>query len=340
MNTQRPSFVGFAISAILTTLSANQSLWAEEPAPAPALTNADVRATVTRSLPFIEAKGVWWIEEKKCVTCHRVGLMTWSLTEAARRGFAVDGDKLEKWTEWTLTKSLTRNEKEDTFAGSKNSDGLAQMLLGRDRNAASPQRDKSYALLAELLAEGQSDDGSWTPQGQLPRQKRPATETAEVSTMWNALALAGIDRPSDKTRSTVERASERLSRAMPGKSTEWYAARLLFATRIGEPKQNGGWQKRLRAVQNADGGWGWLTGESSDALATGISLFALCQSGVAANDSAVHSARKYLLETQRADGSWAVLGTKEMSKTQIEETSTYWGTTWATIGLLQTLPDS
>jgi hypothetical protein len=52
----------------------------------------------------------------------------------------------------------------------------------------------------------------------------------------------------------------------------------------------------------------------------------------------VQSACQFLVETQRDDGSWDVRGTKERKKNGLEETSTYWGTTWATIGLLQTLP--
>jgi hypothetical protein len=35
----------------------------------------EVRAAIQRSIPYIEEKGVWWIETKKCVSCHRVGTM-------------------------------------------------------------------------------------------------------------------------------------------------------------------------------------------------------------------------------------------------------------------------
>lgn len=46
----------------------------------------------------------------------------------------------------------------------------------------------------------------------------------------------------------------------------------------------------------------------------------------------------FLVETQRDDGSWAVKGTKEKKKDNVEETAVYWGTTWAAIALLETLP--
>jgi hypothetical protein len=41
-----------------------------------------VRSTVGRSLPFIQAEGQRWIDEKKCVTCHQVPFMIWALNAA------------------------------------------------------------------------------------------------------------------------------------------------------------------------------------------------------------------------------------------------------------------
>jgi hypothetical protein len=59
-----------------------------------------VRETIEKSLPFIEEKGLYWIEKKKCVTCHRVSFLTWSLSSAARRGFDVDLAKVNEWIDW------------------------------------------------------------------------------------------------------------------------------------------------------------------------------------------------------------------------------------------------
>ncbi len=236
-----------------------------------------------------------------------------------------------------MTKSLSTDEKTGNLAGSTNLDGVAQLLLGREQSVPPSDLDESYASLAALLIDGQSDDGSWAPAGQLPAQKRPKAETTEVSTMWNTLALADCRDASPQTRSAIERASQRLSDAGTGTSTEWYATRLLFAAAFGQGDQRAAWRDRLCSVQNSDGGWGWITGEPSDALATGISLYALRKTGVDNSDPNVQAARRFLVDTQRDDGSWAVPGTKEKKKDGIEETSTYWGTAWATIGLLQTL---
>jgi hypothetical protein len=85
-------------------------------------------------------------------------------------------------------------------------------------------------------------------------------------------------------------------------------------------------------------GWGWIADESSDALATGMALYAMRQARVERDDSAVQSAQQFLMDTQQEDGSWAVHGTKESKKESMEETAGFWGTAWATIGLLQILP--
>ena len=52
-----------------------------------------VRAAIERSLPFIQTEGQKWIDEKKCVTCHQVPFMVWSLNAAADRGIVLDERK-------------------------------------------------------------------------------------------------------------------------------------------------------------------------------------------------------------------------------------------------------
>jgi ankyrin repeat protein len=61
------------------------------------------------------------------------------------------------------------------------------------------------------------------------------------------------------------------------------------------------------ATQRADGGWAQRGELDSDPYATGQTLFALSSAiGVAASDAAYQRGVKFLLSTQRADGSWYV----------------------------------
>ena len=80
-------------------------------------------------------------------------------------------------------------------------------------------------------------------------------------------------------------------------------------------------------------------GEKSDALGTGMSAYTLLRAGVDFDDVTIKRAQRFLIDTQRDDGSWAVKGTKANKKDRIEETAVYWGTTWAVIGLVESLPN-
>ena len=64
-------------------------------------------------------------------------------------------------------------------------------------------------------------------------------------------------------------------------------------------------------------------GKDSDALATGLALYALAKSGHEGNP--VDRARSYLAESQREDGSWKVPSTKKANKEEPNPISNYWG---------------
>jgi squalene-hopene/tetraprenyl-beta-curcumene cyclase len=68
---------------------------------------ADIRKAVERSLPYIQKEGTAWIADRKCVSCHVVPFMLWSLNEAGARHIAVDAKKLNQWADWSLDYSLS-----------------------------------------------------------------------------------------------------------------------------------------------------------------------------------------------------------------------------------------
>ncbi len=305
----------------------------------------DVRRTIEKSLPFIEEKGLYWIEKKKCVSCHRVSFMTWSLSSAARRGFNVDLEKVNEWIDWSIEKGIPKPDGDKPVA-TKNADGLSQQLLARVEYPSDETRNEAWKNYVDLVTAAQSADGSWKPAGQLPGQKRKLAETTDVSAVWHALALTGeLAVESDTARketlkTSVDAAMKKFSARTEATSTEWYVARLLLSLESGDETSSAAATKDLLAIQKPNGSWGWLKSDPGDALATGMALYALVKSTEATpqRDDAVQSAISFLIETQRDDGSWAVKGTKEKKKGKVEETAVYWGTTWAAIGLLETLP--
>ncbi len=319
--------------ALLTTAKASA-----QPATADA-----VRKTVAHSLPYLEQAGQEWIDEKDCVSCHRISFMTWGFREAARQGLEVDQEKLKAWLDWSLAKSLAPSDDGEKLAGENNTDGVTQLLLGHAPPGPASLPAETATQLIGIVLKTQQDDGSWKPAGQLPFQKRPGEETRQVSTMWNLLALRSGGNPAavsaDQLSAAEGRAIDWLAEPPLGQSTEWYAVRLLFAVQQDDASATEAAIDQLRTRQHEDGGWGWLTDDASDALGTGQALYALAQAGVPATDPMIADARQFLISTQAGSGSWPVRGTKAKKQASVQETSTYWGTAWAAIGLLATLPE-
>jgi len=292
-------------------------------------TPADIAAAVERSLPVLEKEGVAWIEQKNCVTCHQVPFMLWSHQAAASRGLKLNDEGLKQWTEWSL-------EKAETGAV----DGLAQLILAI--GSYLPDQRPRLVPLGEKLIKDQQPDGSWNVAGQLPAQKRPAPETKQVTTLWIVVALDALAKQqptfAEKAQPAIDKALKWLQPLEKPVSLEWFAVRLLAEYRVGDRERASAMREDLLKLQREDGGWGWLTAEPSDALATGQALYVLSQVGVAADEPAVSRARSFLLTTQPADGKWLVNGTKTAGKGKPQPTSNYWGTGWAVVGLLESGP--
>jgi regulation of enolase protein 1 (concanavalin A-like superfamily) len=292
------------------------------------------RETADRAIPYIEKEGTAWINDRKCLTCHYVGYMLWSFHDARERGFDIDQDKLADWTTWALS------QRKDHGA-----EGAAQTLLARDRSDAGQETVKSVEALRDFILGKQDEEGFWAPGGQLPSQKRPVSETTQVSTMLCLLGLATLDPQDEKAAASRDHAVEWIIKTPPnGKdpavSGEWYTMRLLVAKKFAEPKEVATLRDQILAAQQADGGWGWLWADKSDAFGTGLALYALAEGGVPNSHPAIERAWRFLIETQTDTGSWIVNGTKTATKDKPHPFSSFWGTTWALLGLSKSLPDT
>jgi hypothetical protein len=283
-----------------------------------------------KSLTFLQEKGVAWIEDRECASCHQVPSMLWSLNSARRSGLAVDGKDLAErtvwaadWRHWNNPRNIPANADK---AAAINIDTMTALLLGRD-GATDGEAKWPQQFQAQLL-KNQQPDGSWKPQGQLPLGKRPARETTEVTTMWALLALGGYESAAIPAEAKA-RAEAFLAAAQSGKSCEWHAVRLLL-----EPNQESRRAELLKA-QHEDGGWGWVLTEPGDALGTGLAMYALARGGLPSSAEPMLRAIQFLKTTQKPDGSWAVPSTRAKDKNKVIPTASYWGTAWAVIGLLE-----
>jgi hypothetical protein len=317
---EKEQMMGFTLSLALLTAGADIKA---APAEVPAV--PQVRSTIERSLGFLEAKGVAWLDKQGCIACHHGAWMVWSFSEARRAGIKVDAKKFDALAGRVVKMYLAERAEHE-----KKKNGWVEstyMLLSRYDDPSAEWR----RVAAALIVAGQRGNGSWPYAGQ--GLDLPNNEAEEATTLWAILALPEDSKAEAASR---DKALAWLKQAKPGSGHDSAALRLAVELRFGDRARARALTQELLARQNADGGWNWSKKRPpSDAFATGESLYALSLAGVKGDSPAVQKAWNYLLTTQRPDGSWQSASRKPSGGNQV---ASYWATAWATIGLSQSLP--
>ena len=299
-------------------------------------TPQEVRAAIRRSLPFLESEGLAWKETKGCTSCHHVPMMIWSHYEAEEHGFTINKVAVEEAETWALGQYLKHPEfmptgQDRSFP--RRGPGPGSVYLSLGVGAAGHKGDPAAEALSKFsdhFAGMQEGDGSWAIKQSTP----PLVDGDDVATM---LILLTMDqKETDAVGKARRRALEWLERAPRRDETQPLALRTMVAARFGKGDEAQKSAARLRERQDGDGGWSQVAGRPSDALATGQALCALVAAGEAHDSRAIRRALQFLLASQKDDGSWPV---KSRTPKAHDEIVTYYGTGWATIGLLRSLPD-
>jgi len=292
----------------------------------------EVRASVDRSLGFLETKGVAWLDKQKCIACHHGAWMVWGLNEAKDAGIAVDGKKLDALT----TRVVAMYMKDVPGFQTKKGGWVPStyMLMSQTYAPAADAEMPDWRKAANgIIVAGQGADGSWKYQGQ--GLERPDQENDEASTLWALLALPHGSKADAATLAAREKATSWLKTVKQGPGIDSLALRLAVEARFGDAAKTAELKDELIARQNPDGGWKWSEKRPSDAFATGESLYVLSLAGMKSDSPAVKKAWHFLVSTQKPDGSWLCNTRKPTGGSEI---STYWGTSWAVIGLSRSLP--
>lgn len=328
-------------TALLTLgaiLAACASAGADE---APAL-----RPAIDKGLRRLEQGSANYIKNRKCFSCHHQAVTILSMTAAGKRGLTVDAVKLRQQVDFTLDTfrpRLDRVAEGKAVPGASTMSAYALFTL----EVAGHPADETTAALVQYLLVRQNGDGSWSALAQRPPTEGSSFTNTALSV--RALRVYGTKKDDDEHNRLVEAASERgkdwLKHAVP-KNTEDRAFHLQGLVEIGEASAIAAARAALVKEQTDDGSWSQLPGKRpGDAYATGIVLSALRRAGLAADDPVYRKGVRYLLTTQKEDGSWFV----ETRSRPVQEFFdngdpggksqfiSFAATGWATLALLEAL---
>jgi hypothetical protein len=255
-------------------------------------------------LPLLQQTDVSFLRKSGCVSCHHNSLTAMTVAAVRRSGLPVDedvarrqlrtiGDYIEGWRERVLQGMGIPGD----------ADTVSYILLGLA--AESYPRDEATDALARFVKKQQAPTGQWRI-----NSYRPPIESSDFEVTAVSMRTLQVYAPKGKTVAydqAVSRAAAWLARAVPA-STEDRTFQLLGLHWSGAKRdaiQNAA--RTLAREQRSDGGWAQIPSLSSDAYATGQALVALRESGAfEASDPVYTRGVRFLLNTQRADGSWLV----------------------------------
>jgi hypothetical protein len=193
--------------------------------------------------------------------------------------------------------------------------------------------------LIDRPVRAQQKDGSFNQTGQ-PFLPCGPGEQSECQTLWVAISLEKLQPRSEAANQCLERANAYLTKTKPGQSTVALMLRALWAQSRKDQPRVAEFKAAFLKQQHADGGWSswnWTKADyESDPWATGLAVYTLAVLGHKHTDENVQRGLAFLLKTQETDGGWTVTNAKGKGA----RIWSYWGTSWATAGLIETLPKS
>jgi hypothetical protein len=289
-----------------------------------------------RALAYLSHEVPRWSSENGCFSCHNNGDAARALYTAARLGRAVPPRALADTTRW-----LARPERWDHNGGDgpATDKGLARIqfaaALAEALDTGQLKDRQPLTRAAELVAQGQETDGSWTVGA-------PGSTGAPV-TYGTCLATAAARR-------TLHRADPQRFRPALARADRWLrgarvatvldAAGVLLGLEGGDDPDARAQRRHclelIRKGQGEDGGWGPYVTSPSEPFDTAVVLLAL----VPLKDQSdcqplLRRGRAYLLAVQRPDGSWPETTRPAGAESYAERLST---AGWATLALLATAP--
>ena len=269
-----------------------------------------LKAAVAKALKPLTQGAIGHRENRTCFACHNQGLPVLAMTTARQRGIAIDEDELKNQLQF-IAEFLGKNRAgylEGKGQGGQ-ADTAGYALVTLELGGWKP--DETTAAVTQFLLLRQADLEHWRA-----NSHRPPSEGSHFTTSYVALRGLSFFRTQAQAEAFESRRRQVLQWLLktPAKDCEDRVFRLRGLHVAGaEQKEIEAATKELAAKQRSDGGWAQLDGgevesaTQSDAYATGTALVALHQvAGVATSAPLYQNGVRFLLGTQREDGTWHV----------------------------------
>jgi Prenyltransferase and squalene oxidase repeat len=266
--------------------------------------DADIRAALDKSLPLLTKGADGHMAKRTCFACHNQGIPILAMATLRAGGMVIDEEALAKNMKF-INAFLDQNRA--NYLQGKGQGGQADTagyaLWSLELGGWRP--NETTAAVAEYLLQHQRDLPAWRA-----TSNRPPSEASPFTTSF--LALRGL-----QTFGTVEQRDRVFQRTRnvrawllktPGKDTEDRVFRMWGLKVAGaHPLEVQRAAQELLQTQRPDGGWSQIDKLESDAYATGSALVALHEAaGLATDSPAYQRGVRFLLKTQRDNGSWFV----------------------------------
>src|SRR5262245_57689130 len=234
-----------------------------------------VRTAVQRSVSLLERATSQFVGKAGCFACHEQPAAAFAVGAARAHGIAIDEKAAsDRWTQITAGLNAGQLEGAAPLGGADNNLYVAEALV---RSGYPP--DRKTDILAANLAAYQGGDGGWHLPGyaRSPLQDNDFSRTAMAI---RALKTYGLPGRAVEMKERIERAKQWLLRATP-LTTEDFNMRLLGVAAAGASASDlRKLAEPILARQQPDGGFAQRDGLSSDAYATGMTLWTLAHVGV------------------------------------------------------------
>jgi hypothetical protein len=270
------------------------------PDPAP----TTVKPAVSRGMQLLERSTGAFFLNGACGACHAQNVTDFAVMSARKHGIAInDAAAAQRAAGAAGAFGSTASGLLERVDGP--AIDIQLYTLGAFAAGAYPPDRATDALIVNVSAQ-QRRDGRWHIGG----SSRPPIEDGDFSRTAlgvRALKVYGLPGRSAEMTDRIDRAVRWLQSNKP-LTTEDRSFRLMgLAWGGGNADAIRRAATELAAIQRADGAWSQREEMTGDAYATGLAMYALRESGaLAASDAPIQKGAKYLLSTQRSDGSWYV----------------------------------